>query len=172
MYSTALCVKQRLRATYKARICRRNIGTGKNCAAVSDGAGGPNCPGSQIGLCCAASESSQNCLTLLSDGSDPAATFATVDQGSQENTPPTCAEVMYDGQTLSPFCCDEMDLPNCPTAAVESMGAPVEQLTDGLSGGQSCVVSDHTACTQCTQVMIIMMEQDVVHAMHLLHVYA
>ncbi|KAL0030686.1 hypothetical protein WJX77_002136 [Trebouxia sp. C0004] len=114
-----------------------NIGTGKNCAAVSDGAGGPKCQGSQIGLCCTASESSNNCLTLLGDGSDPAATFATLNQVKQENNPsaPTCAEVMYGGQSLSPFCCDEMDLPNCPTAAVESMGAPPEQ----ISGGQGCV---------------------------------
>ena len=143
MLCTQYCVKQWLRPTCKARICCRNIGTGKNCAAVSDGAGGPKCPGSQIGLCCAALEKSNNCLTLLSDGSDPAATFATLDQGNQENTPPTCAQVMYDGQTLSPFCCDEMDLPNCPTAAVESKGSPPEL----INAGQGCVVSDYTACT-------------------------
>ena len=87
--------------------------------------------------------SSSNCLTLLGDGSDPAATLGM----HHENNPsaPTCAQVMYDRQTLSPFCCDEMDLPNCPTAAVESMGSPPVL----ISAGQGYVVSDRTAaCTQ------------------------
>ncbi len=118
-------------------ICCRNIGTGKTCAAVSDGAGGPKCSGSQVGLCCAALESSSNCLTLLGDGSDPAATLGLF---THENNPSaaTCAQVMLGGQPLSPFCCDEMDLRNCPTAAVESMGSPPVL----ISAGQGCVVSD------------------------------
>lgn len=118
----------------------RNIGTGKNCAAASDAAGGPTCQGSQIGLCCSALESSQNCLTLLGDGSDPRATLGQFvgDRQTSNPTVPACSQIQLGGQALSPFCCDEMDLPNCDSAAVESQGSPA----DLIARGQGCVVGE------------------------------
>lgn len=72
-----------------------NQGTGKNCITASDGPGGPKCQGSKIGLCCDASFQSDNCLTLLG---------APAEDGALSS----CASY-----TLSPFCCDEMDVPDC-----------------------------------------------------------
>ncbi len=86
----------------------RNQGTGKNCAQASDGAGGPTCNSQLVGLCCDVAETSDNCLTLFGD---PPLQALTASDGSSAVR---CADQSGAGPDhLSPFCCQEMDLPSC-----------------------------------------------------------
>lgn len=110
------------------------MGTGRNCVAAADAIGGPKCQDSQVGLCCNSGPSSHSCLTLFGDGPIPVTTLGRFDETSNP-TVPTCAQVHYGGEALKPFCCDEMDLPTCTSAAVESKGFP------GVTGSSTCVVS-------------------------------
>ena len=97
-----------VKAACESRRGCRNQGTGKNCAQASDGAGGPTCNSQQVGLCCDASETSENCLTLFGD---PPLQALTASDGSSA---PRCADQSGAGPDhLSPFCCQEMDLPDC-----------------------------------------------------------
>ena len=87
----------------------RNQGTGKGCIKASDGAAGPTCSAPKVGLCCDESETYGNC--------EPAAGQPCASYGGAGPTP------------LTPFCCDEMDLPGCYSAA----------------NPNGCVVSAHAA---------------------------
>ena len=87
--------------------CCRNQGTGKGCAKASDGTGGPKCEGSQVGLCCDPTRTSDNCLTLTGDGKFLGA-------GVSSGKVPQCSDFSGNGgATLQAYCCDEMDLPDC-----------------------------------------------------------
>ena len=148
LYSTSDC----LLCSHAVLIHCRNQGTGKNCAGGPDDLpGGPRCLGpdsTKLGLCCDATRTEHNCLTLLGDGSDwhdPIAAIAMLRQQSANGTTvPTCGQIRINGVTQSPFCCDQMDLPHCPTAAaaaVESQSALPAQLTETHDPtGQVCVV--------------------------------
>jgi len=86
-------------------ICCRNVGTGKNCANATDAPGGPKCKAHQVGICCDAAEASGNCQTAST-------ALSTSDNGT--TYVPTCADLgsghpPFD--LLSPFCCDEMNVP-------------------------------------------------------------
>ena len=66
------------------------------------------CQGLQIGLCCDANFHSDNCLTILG------ATSEDVDNIIPAGSLPSCASFpSATAEPLSPFCCDEMDLPDC-----------------------------------------------------------
>lgn len=83
---------------------RRSAGTGKHCAKASDAVGGPQCQGSQVGVCCY-DVSGVDALTLSGDGSLSAAgPSANPESGGI----PSCASFL--GPPLSPFCCDQMDV--------------------------------------------------------------
>lgn len=96
------------KAERESRRGCRNQGTGKNCATASDGVGGPLCHSPQVGLCCDAARNFESCLTLFGDPPLPSFT------ASERSSVARCANQTGSGPDfLSPFCCQEMDLPSC-----------------------------------------------------------
>ena len=100
-----------------------NAGTGTKCISAADGVGGPKCPGQQVGVCYTESHTQQECLTLFGPGPEPTVDATCAHPGHLNVAP----------ESLSPFCCDELDLPDCSDAALETKGDVVEP-------GQTCVV--------------------------------
>jgi len=123
------------KAACESRRGCRNQGTGKNCAQASDGAGGPTCNRQQVGLCCDAAETSNNCLTLFGD---PPLQALTASDGSGAAR---CADQSGAGPNhLSPFCCQEMDLPSC-SAFSDYTQCPV--------GHQTCIATYMYVSNRC-----------------------
>nr|QOL01285.1 putative extracellular protein TR9_086 [Trebouxia lynnae] len=69
-------------------------GTGRNCVPSVNGSNGPTCKAPKLGLCCDASQTSQNCLTP-SKGTKCAANSG------------------FGPGPVKAYCCDAMDLPGC-----------------------------------------------------------
>lgn len=80
-------------------FCRVD-GSGKNCVQAVDGAGGPKCEASKVGVCCDAFLSKRNCLAA---------------SGS------SCASYGVIGASpLSAFCCEQLDIPACKSVSKAS----------------------------------------------------
>jgi len=118
---------------------RTNRGTGKGCTKASDGTGGPKCEGSQVGLCCDPTFTSDNCLTLMGDGNFLGA-------GSTGKVP-QCADFSgLAGAKLQPYCCNEMDLPDCLSYS-DYRHCPGD--SNAYCCGQAAKVGDNTGGTNC-----------------------
>lgn len=105
-----------------SKVCCSQVGTGKNCAKATDAPGGPECKGSQVGLCCDALSHEDNCITVFTYYPE---VYPEIHNGSRAL--PACGDVFADFPStdtgkfykLSPFCCDEMNLPAAGCYAVD-----------------------------------------------------
>ena len=130
---------------------RRKLGTGRKCSPAPDAPGGPVCKPAQVGLCCDAHRNGAHCITLFGDGpiQSPA-------EGYAPEPAPTCSLLGGPDDSLSAFCCDQMDLVN--TCSYTDMTArPANERCGGVSSssrvqterGSTAAVSVEASLQRC-----------------------